>query len=551
MSNFIVKKTTGYRCRLFVSAFLLLTFCSNLVVNSDTLIPTKLESVRFQLRWHHQFQFAGYYAAKEQGFYRDAGFDVALVAGSPELQPVNEVLAGRAEFAVGNSEVLLARLQGKPLVALAVVFQHSPSVLLTLKKSLITAPQELIGKRVMSVGGEADASFFAMFHNQAVDTGEVDFINSSYRIEDLVEGKTDAFNSYLTNEPYYLESLGLEYNIINPRDYGVDFYSDIIFTTDAQARRNPERTERFKQATLRGWEYALANPEQLIQLIHEKYNQQRALNHLRFEALSVRSLILPELIEVGYINPQRMDSMARVFVKLGMAGSVDNLEGFIFERQDKLSEDVISLLIAILIFLVAALLVALLLALFNHRLQNEVKERRFVEEKLTQLADTDYLTQLLNRRAFATRFNEELVRANRYGDVFSILLIDLDLFKNINDQYGHEAGDRVLLSVARLLERDTRETDVCGRFGGEEFILLLPKTPISEAGIYARRLCKEIRDQAILLRSGEVVGITASIGVAEWLPADKGETTIIRADKALYDAKSKGRDQVAIWKVGL
>ena len=97
--------------------------------------PAKLDVVNLQLRWLPQFQFAGYYAAIEKGYYRDEGLDVRLHAGSPERQPVAEVLAGRAQYAEGNSEVLLARLQGKPLVALAAIFQHSPSVLLALRKS--------------------------------------------------------------------------------------------------------------------------------------------------------------------------------------------------------------------------------------------------------------------------------------------------------------------------------------------------------------------------------------------------------------------------------
>lgn len=519
--------------------------------NSDKLLQKKLDPVRLQLRWHHQFQFAGYYAALEKGFYKDAGFDVTLVAGSPGQQPVNEVLAGRAQYAEGNSEVLLSRLQGKPLVAMAVIFQHSPSVLLTLQSSGIKTPEDLIGKRVMNIGDGGEANFLAMLRRNNVDPGRVEMIPSSFRIDDLIAGKVDAFNSYLTNEPYFLQEQGIKYHVINPRDYGVDFYSDILFTSEQEVKNNPERVERFKQATIQGWRYALSNPEEIIKIISEKYNNKKSINHLRFEALSLNSLIMPELIEVGYINPERVSAMAEVFHELGMVDDLSRLDGFIFAANDKLSKGLYSLILGICLFLIAVLLVAMVLALFNHRLKKEIDERRAAEDKLKRLAETDSLTGLLNRRAFTQRYNAELVRARRYGDVFSIILIDMDFFKRVNDVYGHNAGDTVLVKMAELLQENTRESDICCRFGGEEFILLLPKTTVAEARVYANRLCQKIRTGPIQLRNDKRVSVTASIGVVEWTAEDSDEMTIIKADKALYHAKEHGRDQVVIWHQGL
>lgn len=130
---------------------------SNFAVAQTLLESRKLEPIRFQLRWHHQFQCAGYYAAKEKGFYRQAGFEVDLIPGSADKQPVREVLSGRALYAEGNSEVLQSRLKGAPLVALATVFQYSLSILLTLKKSDIKKPGDLIGRRAIGVKGQSDA----------------------------------------------------------------------------------------------------------------------------------------------------------------------------------------------------------------------------------------------------------------------------------------------------------------------------------------------------------------------------------------------------------
>lgn len=548
----ITQQNNNSHLVLILMVFLLqLLVTSNSLASSDKLLEKKLEPIRFQLRWHHQFQFAGYYAAVEKGFYKEAGFDVTLVAGSPELQPVNEVLSGRAQYAEGNSEVLLSRLQGEPLVAMAVIFQHSPSVLLTLASSGIKTPQDLIGKRVMTVGGDGDANFLAMLRRNHVDPSQVEIMPSSYQLSDLITGKVDAFNSYLTNEPYFMQERGINFHVINPRDYGVDFYSDILFTSEKEVKNNPERVEKIKQATIRGWRYALSNPEEIIQIISDKYNNKKTINHMRFEALSSNSLILPELIEMGYVNPERVNAMAEVFKELGMVDDLSHLDGFVFVADNELPEGLYSLIFGICLFLVALMLVAMVLALFNHRLQKEINERRAVEDKLKRLADTDSLTGLLNRRAFTERYNTELMRAKRYGDVFSIILIDLDFFKRINDVYGHDAGDTVLVKMAQLLHGNTRESDICGRFGGEEFILLLPKTTVAEARVYANRLCQKIRTQSVPLRGDEVVSVTASVGVVEWAAEDGGEMTIIKADKALYHAKKHGRDQVIVWHQGL
>ncbi|MDP1664409.1 MAG: ABC transporter substrate-binding protein, partial [Methylobacter sp.] len=160
------------------------------------------ESIHLQLRWHHQFQFAGYYAALEKGYYKDAGLDVIIHEGMPDKKPVQEVLQGHAQYGVANSELLLERLRGAPLVALAAIYQHSPSVLIARKDAGISSPDGLVGKKIMLMDQTVDADFVAMFNNEGIDISRLHVIPSSYEIHDLVDGKADAFNSYLSNEPY-------------------------------------------------------------------------------------------------------------------------------------------------------------------------------------------------------------------------------------------------------------------------------------------------------------------------------------------------------------
>jgi diguanylate cyclase (GGDEF)-like protein/PAS domain S-box-containing protein len=289
------------------------------------------ESIHLQLRWHHQFQFAGYYAAIEKGYYKKAGLNVIIHAGSPEKKPVQEVLQGHAQYGEANSELLLERLRGAPLVALAAIYQHSPSVLIARKDTGISSPDDLIGKKVMLLNHTVDADFVAMFNNEGIDINSLHVIPSSYEIRDLADGKVDAFNSYLSNEPYFLKQQGVEFTVLNPRNYGVDFYSDILFTTEDELKHHPERVKAFRQASLEGWYYAMNHPQEIIDLLINKYKVNKSREHLEFEAGAIRSLIVPDVIDLGHMNPWRWRHMTETFIKAGMVKDDKFLQDFSYE----------------------------------------------------------------------------------------------------------------------------------------------------------------------------------------------------------------------------
>ncbi len=346
--------------------------------NHPPLVPITL-----QLRWLHQFQFAGYYTAKEKGFYRDEGFDVTIVAGGPGRIADKEVLAGRAQYAVGNHEIILNRLGGKPLVVLAPIFQHSPAVFLTRQDTGIRSPQDLVGRRIMTIGGKADITMISMLRSEGVDPGKVKFLKSSFDIDDLVEGNTDAFNSYLTNEPYFMKKIGVPVTVLNPATYGIDFYSDMLFTSEDEVENHPDRVKKFRKASLRGWKYAMQNKEEIIDLILSKYKSARARDHLRFEANAMAALILPDLIEIGHMNPGRLKFMADTFVKEGMADPDYSLDGFIYDPDPppnlrKWYQLVAGLSIALLVVLLTVVTVVH----FNRKQKREIVERKQAEEAL-------------------------------------------------------------------------------------------------------------------------------------------------------------------------
>ncbi len=156
------------------------------------------------------------------------------------------------------------------------------------------------------------------------------------------------------------------------------------------------------------------------------------------------------------------------------------------------------------------------------------------------LARVDGLTGVLSRTAFEEVMNREIERARRYGEKLSLILFDIDNFKSINDSYGHLFGDKVLRKVADTVRMNLRSTDLVARWGGEEFVILLPRTAREEAVTVAEKLRKSVQNLGL----GNKVSITASFGVAELRDGDDSVRLILKADKALYSAKRNGKNRV-------
>ncbi|RUM28386.1 MAG: hypothetical protein DSY42_08485 [Aquifex sp.] len=167
------------------------------------------------------------------------------------------------------------------------------------------------------------------------------------------------------------------------------------------------------------------------------------------------------------------------------------------------------------------------------------------------MALTDPLTKLYNRRIFVEVAEKELSRASRLGDSFSIILLDIDNFKKINDTYGHDVGDIVLRTVAEVLKKNVRKMDMVARWGGEEFIVMLPNTNLESAVKVAEKLRKLIERTKIKLPSGEVINITVSAGVSSFKGQRSLDEIIKEADIALYAAKNRGKNRVEIFRESL
>lgn len=175
----------------------------------------------------------------------------------------------------------------------------------------------------------------------------------------------------------------------------------------------------------------------------------------------------------------------------------------------------------------------------------DMTKRRELEQELVRQARTDSLTGLANRRHFLAQAEQELLRARRYDKPLSVLMLDLDEFKAINDAYGHQVGDEVLRMVSAVCRQVLRGVDLVGRMGGEEFAILLPETDAVQAAEVAERLRQNIATADVALGQGRQLRVTASIGVATFAADDVDVDKVLNlADKAMYEAKRKGRNQV-------
>jgi len=342
------------------------------------------ETVVLRLKWYHQFQFAGYYAAQKQGFYREAGLSVEIREGESETDAVKEVCSGRADYGVSNSEVLLRRLRGDPVVVIAVIFQHSPLVFVTAENSGIRHPHDMIGRRIGFSQSTRDAELLAMLQNEGVSPDAVRLPDGGKCTLTMhYDGTADASSAYLTNEPFHLEQKNIPYRIIHPLYYGIDFYGDCLITSERELAEHPERVRAFREASLRGWEFAMSHQEEMTDYILRHYGKRKTREHLLYEARKMEELIHPKLIEMGHMNPGRWRHIADTFVKLKMADPGYSLEGFLYDPNPHTELARFRKFITVLLLILLAVGIGIsVLLYFNRRLQNEVRERKHAEKQL-------------------------------------------------------------------------------------------------------------------------------------------------------------------------
>ena len=378
------KKNFNIKKRIFVSPIIIFVILTLVAMPSILFAeknpPKKFENVTLQLKWLHQFQFAGYYAALEKGFYRQAGLMVKILPSMDE-EPSKKVLDGKADFGIGMSDLILLKNNGHKIVALASIYQHSPLVILVPQKTGINNLHALSGKRVMIEPHSAE--LFAYLEYERMNSSKMIIYPHSYNTEDLINGKIDAMSAYSTDEPFMLKKNNIDYHIFSPRSGGIDFYGDTLYTLESTIKKYPKRVDAFLQASLKGWEYALNNSEEIIDLILSKYTKRHTREHLLFESEKSKQLIMSNVVEIGYMNPGRWRYIAEVYKNMNMIPKDFSLKGFIYEKKTtpELKWIYITILSSLLIVILAFMITTYFVRL-NLKLKNEINKRKVSDDRL-------------------------------------------------------------------------------------------------------------------------------------------------------------------------
>lgn len=237
---------------IFVFAFwTVAAFASFAVANGKN-------QVSLQLPWKHQFQFAGFYAAKEKGFYSAEGLDVNLLVFKPGADLIDEVTYGKATYGIWDTEVIGAYLRGRKIVFLANFFKHSPLVLAV--KPGIYLPSELKGKKIMATSFEINGmNFKQMFMENGISQADLKIVPHTFNIDPFVRGEIDGMTIYITNETYALNQQQVPYHIIDPGNYGIRLLAGNLFSSEKEFKKHPEQARAFTEASVKGWEYALGS----------------------------------------------------------------------------------------------------------------------------------------------------------------------------------------------------------------------------------------------------------------------------------------------------
>jgi polar amino acid transport system substrate-binding protein len=304
---------------------------------SSNLFSKQLEKVSLQLQWLDQFQFAGYYIAKEKGFYEDVGLDVEIRKYQSSIYPINEVVNQKVTYAIGRSSLIIDKNNGKDIVLISAIFQSSPLVLLATEQSNIHSIRDFIGKRIMNTPDMLfSASIHAMMNSKGVFIDDMIVQKHTFNVEDLINNKTDLMTSYISNEPFLLQKKGIKYKIFNPKDYGFDIYSDILFTSSTELNEHPNRVSKFKYASLRGWKYAFDHIDETIKLIKSKYNiQNKSYEALKYEANILKQLAYYKTKEIGKIDKYKIEKIYDMYNILGFIQNPIDYDKFIFDETQK------------------------------------------------------------------------------------------------------------------------------------------------------------------------------------------------------------------------
>ncbi len=237
--------------------------------NNNVKYSGVVDNINLKLNWVHQSEYAGNYVALDKGFYKKKGLEVKIIPFDFKSSVVDSVMKGEASFGImGADQLLIAREQGIPVKAIAVIYKTNPAAMYSLKKNNIYKPTDFVGKTIgLEKGSNTVYLYKAMMNKLKIDRKLVKEVDIGFDGKEILDGTVDASTSFIINEPNLIKEKGYDVNTILMSDYGVNVYSDIIFTTEDLIRTNPQLVERFLSATLDGWQYVFENQEEAVNIV--------------------------------------------------------------------------------------------------------------------------------------------------------------------------------------------------------------------------------------------------------------------------------------------
>ena len=304
-----------------------------IILLSQTVFAKELKKVTLQLSWLDQFQFAGYYMAKEKGFYEELGLDVEIKPFEFGIDIPKDVNDGKIDFAVGRETLILERIKNPNIVALYALFQSTPLILMSTKESGINHINDFSNKRIMTTIDDAsEVSLKAMIASNKIKLENLTFLKHTHNIDDLINKNTDVISAYISKSPYILQEKGVEYNIFDPKKYDFDMYSDMLYTNQNLINYDLNTVLLFKKASLKGWEYAYSNFEESVDVICDKYNTQNLeKEELLYEAKELKKLSYFKTSNLGEIRKDKMQRIYDLYNVMGLIPSAIDLDNFIFD----------------------------------------------------------------------------------------------------------------------------------------------------------------------------------------------------------------------------
>ena len=288
-----------------------------LIFGISSFANSNLKKVSVQLEWKHQFEFAGFYAAKEKGYYKNIGLDVKFKEYKTNVNITEDVLSGKSTFGISSSSLILEKLQKKPVVLLSSYFKQNALAIVT--KPEIKEVSDLKGKRIMAVDWELEhTSIGAMLKDASISQDDIALVPHNFKIDKFVSGEVDAMSVFITSQPYELDKLGIKYNILNPANCGIYSYDVELFTSENMVKNDSLMVQNFIKATNKGWAYAFKHKQKIVDLIYNKYSKRKTKEALLYEAYKTEKLFKTNIFKIGAIAPELIKLNTQMYINLGL-----------------------------------------------------------------------------------------------------------------------------------------------------------------------------------------------------------------------------------------